>query len=91
MSLSPNGSTVDGIVRRSAHTFRDRVALRFAEREWTYAGLDDAVSRAAAHLLGLGLTKGDRVAAYGKNSMPISSASSPVPVRVWSTCRSTTT
>lgn len=68
MSLSPNGSTVDGIVRRSAQTFRDRVALRFAEREWTYAGLDDAVSRAAAHLLGLGLTKGDRVAAYGKNS-----------------------
>ncbi|KRE42784.1 acyl-CoA synthetase [Knoellia sp. Soil729] len=68
MSLSPSSSTVDGIIRRSAATFRNRVALRFEDREWTYAGLDAAVSRAAAHLLGLGLTKGDRVAAYGKNS-----------------------
>jgi fatty-acyl-CoA synthase len=59
---------VDGIIRRSARTFRDRVALTFADREWTYAALDAAVSRAAGHLLGLGLTKGDRVAAYGKNS-----------------------
>ena len=68
MSLSPSSSTVDGIIRRSARTFRDRVALRFEDREWTYAGLDGAVSRAAAHLLSLGLRKGDRVAAYGKNS-----------------------
>ena len=68
MSLSPSSSTVDGIIRRSARTFRHRVALRFEDREWTYAGLDGAVSRAAAHLLSLGLRKGDRVAAYGKNS-----------------------
>ncbi|MDN5790617.1 MAG: AMP-binding protein [Micrococcales bacterium] len=68
MSLSPRSSTVDGIIRRSAQTFRDQVALAFADREWTYAALDAAVSRAAAHLLGLGLEKGDRVAAYGKNS-----------------------
>jgi len=32
--------------------------------------LDDAVSRAAAVLLGLDLAKGDRVAAYGKNPTP---------------------
>lgn len=68
MSLVTRSSTVDGILRRSAHTFRDRVALRFEDREWTYAALDAAVSRAAGHLLGLGLDKGDRVAAYGKNS-----------------------
>jgi fatty-acyl-CoA synthase len=68
MPLSPSSSTVDGIIRRSARTFRDRAALRFEDREWSYAGLDQAVSRAAAHLLGLGLSKGDRVAAYGKNS-----------------------
>ncbi len=68
MSLSPRSSTVDGIIRRSGHTFRDRVALTFADREWTYAALDAAVSRAAAHLLGLGLATGDRVAAFGKNS-----------------------
>jgi fatty-acyl-CoA synthase len=68
VSLALRHSTVDGVLRRSANTFRDRVALVFGEREWTYAALDDAVSRAASRLLGLGLHKGDRVAAYGKNS-----------------------
>jgi fatty-acyl-CoA synthase len=68
VSLAIRHSTVDGVVRRSAHTFRDRLALVFGDREWTYAALDDAVSRAASRLLGLGLHKGDRVAAYGKNS-----------------------
>jgi fatty-acyl-CoA synthase len=55
VSLAIRHSTVDGVVRRSAHTFRDRVALVFGDREWTYAALDDAVSRAASRLLGLGL------------------------------------
>lgn len=68
MSPIPQASTVDGIVRRSARRFGDRTALLFAERTWSYAALDDAVTRAAGHLLGLGLRKGDRVAAYGKNS-----------------------
>ncbi len=68
MSGSTRTSTVDGIIRRSAQTHGDRVAVRFVDREWTYAELDVAVSRGAAHLLGLGLTKGDRVAAFGKNS-----------------------
>ena len=48
-------STVDDIVRRSASRHPERVALVFDDRTWTYAALDDAVSRAAAHLLGLGL------------------------------------
>ena len=68
MSLLTRSSTVDGVIRRSAKTFRDRPAVVFGDRTLTYAALDDAVTRAAAHLLGLGLTKGDRVAAYGKNS-----------------------
>ena len=68
MSLMTRSSTVDGIIRRSAKTFRDRPAVIFGDRTLTYAALDDAVTRAAAHLLDLGLTKGDRVAAYGKNS-----------------------
>ena len=50
-------STVDDIVRRSAARHPDRVALVFDDRTWTYAALDDAVSRAAAHLLGLGLDR----------------------------------
>jgi fatty-acyl-CoA synthase len=56
------------VVSRSAGRVPRRVALRFADRKWTYAELDAAVTRAAAHLLSLGLRKGDRVAAYGKNS-----------------------
>ncbi|MBV2155403.1 acyl-CoA synthetase [Kitasatospora sp. SUK 42] len=64
----PRGSTVDGLLRRSARRSPDRTALTFADRSWTYRELDDAVSRAAAHLLGLGLCPGDRVAAYGRNS-----------------------
>ncbi|PYE17959.1 fatty-acyl-CoA synthase [Williamsia limnetica] len=35
---------------------------------WTYAELDAAVTRAAAHLLSLGFVAGDRIAAYGTNS-----------------------
>ena len=68
MSLMTRSSTVDGIVRRSARTFGDKPATIFGDRTLSYTDLDDAVTRAAAHLLGLGLVKGDRVAAYGKNS-----------------------
>jgi fatty-acyl-CoA synthase len=61
-------STVGDVLARSARRSPDRVALRFADRTWTYRELDDAVSRAAGVLLELGMAKGDRVAAYGKNS-----------------------
>ena len=66
-------STVADVVRRSAARTPERAALRFAEstgddREWTYAELDAAVSRAAAALLASGSSPGDRVAVYGKNS-----------------------
>ncbi len=64
----PRTSTVDDILRRSARRHPQREALLFADRTWTYRALDDAVSRAAGELLGLGLSKGDRVAAYGTNS-----------------------
>ncbi|MEU4493302.1 acyl-CoA synthetase [Streptomyces sp. NPDC023998] len=61
-------STVDGIVRRSARRTPDRTAVRYADRAWTYAELDCAVSTAAAELIGNGLESGDRVATYGHNS-----------------------
>ncbi|GAB2908520.1 acyl-CoA synthetase [Rhodococcus aerolatus] len=67
-SADPRSSTVDGVLRRSAGRSPDAVALTFADRRWTYAALDDAVSRAAAHLLSLGLDAGDRVATVGANS-----------------------
>ncbi|MEU7061385.1 acyl-CoA synthetase [Streptomyces sp. NPDC046197] len=62
------GSTVDGVLRRSARRTPARVAVEYGERSWTYGELDDAVSRAAGVLLDQGLTPGDRVGAYGHNS-----------------------
>ncbi|MCW3040445.1 MAG: acyl-CoA synthetase [Solirubrobacterales bacterium] len=61
-------STVGQVLARSAARSPARTALVFGERTWTYAELDAAVGRVAAQLLAAGLTKGDRVAAYGKNS-----------------------
>jgi fatty-acyl-CoA synthase len=63
-----SGSTVDGVLRRSAARFGDHPALEFEGRTYGYRELDDAVSRVAGWLLGLGLRPGDRVAAYGTNS-----------------------
>jgi len=62
------GSTVDGVLRRTARRTPARVAVHYRERSWTYAELDEAVSRAARLLLDQGLAPGDRVGAYGHNS-----------------------
>ncbi|MCW8376501.1 acyl-CoA synthetase [Streptomyces justiciae] len=63
-----HGSTVDGVLRRTARRTPARVAVEYGERSWTYEELDAAVSRAASVLLGEGLAPGDRVGAYGHNS-----------------------
>lgn len=62
------GSTVDGVLRRSARRTPARTAVEYADRTWTYEKLDEAVSRAASVLLDQGLAPGDRVGAYGHNS-----------------------
>ncbi|MEU9208585.1 acyl-CoA synthetase [Streptomyces sp. NPDC048415] len=63
-----HGSTVDGVLRRSARRTPARLAVDYRERSWTYAELDEAVSQAASVLLDEGLAPGDRVGAYGHNS-----------------------
>ncbi|MEU9669584.1 acyl-CoA synthetase [Streptomyces bobili] len=63
-----HGSTVDGVLRRSARRTPARVAVEYRDRTWTYEELDEAVSSAASVLLGQGLAPGDRVGAYGHNS-----------------------
>jgi fatty-acyl-CoA synthase len=63
-----HGSTVDGVLRRSARRTPARVAVEYRDRRWTYEELDDAVSRAARALLDRGLAPGDRVGAYAHNS-----------------------
>jgi fatty-acyl-CoA synthase len=60
--------TVDGVLRRSARRTPERVAVHYRDRSWTYAELDEAVSRAAQVLRSSGLAPGDRVGAYGHNS-----------------------
>ncbi|MFK4066415.1 fatty acyl-CoA synthetase [Streptomyces sp. NPDC029674] len=62
------GNRVDDVLARSARRTPGRVALRYGERVWTYAELNDAVSEAAAFLIGERLGNGDRVGAYGHNS-----------------------
>ncbi|GAB3580512.1 fatty acyl-CoA synthetase [Calidifontibacter terrae] len=61
-------NSVSDLMRRSGRTFGDRVALRFGDREWTYRGLDDAVTKVAAHFQSLGLPARSRIATLGKNS-----------------------
>ena len=61
-------NTVGDGLRRSARRDPAKTALVFDNRCWTFAELDAAVNRAAKALLERDLQKGDRVAAYGKNS-----------------------
>jgi fatty-acyl-CoA synthase len=61
-------STVGQLLERTAARVPGRTALHFGGRAWTYAELDAAVGRVAARLLAEGFAKGDRIAAYGRNS-----------------------
>ncbi len=60
--------TVGDALRRAARVHRGREALVFDGRAWSFAALDAGADQIAAHLLGLGLVPGDRVAAFGRNS-----------------------
>jgi len=61
-------NTVGDAVRRAARLFRDRSALVFGDRDWSFNDLDRAADRVARHLHDKGMAAGDRVAAYGRNS-----------------------
>jgi fatty-acyl-CoA synthase len=61
-------NTLSDAVRRVAGKFRDREALVFAGRSWSFRAIDLATSRVARRLTDAGLQPGDRVAAYGRNS-----------------------
>ena len=61
-------NTVGDAIRRAACVFRDRSALVFGDRDWSFTDLDIAADRIAVHFAGLGLNAGDRIAAYGRNS-----------------------
>jgi fatty-acyl-CoA synthase len=61
-------NSVGEALRRAARLHRDRPALQFGDRTWSFFQIDAAVDRVARRLLDLGLAPGDRVAAYGRNS-----------------------
>lgn len=67
IARSARNTLGDGL-RRSARRDPEKAAIAFGDRSWTYAELDEAANRAANALLEKGLQKGDRVAAYGRNS-----------------------
>lgn len=60
--------TIGDALRRAAARYRDREALRFGPRAWSFRDLDRAADRVARGLLALGLMRGDRVVAFGRNS-----------------------
>ncbi len=61
-------NTIGDAVGRAAERFRDRIALRFGDRAWSYAALDAEATRLAAALCAAGLARGDRVVTFGRNS-----------------------
>ena len=61
-------NTVGDGLRRAARLYRDRSALVFGDRDWSFAGLDRAAGRVAGWFAEQGLVPGDRVAAYARNS-----------------------
>lgn len=66
--LPPAGDTVSAALARAARKYRDRTALFFEARAWSFDELDKAASNIAHALFATGLRRGDRVAAYGRNS-----------------------
>lgn len=61
-------NTIGDGLERSARRNNTKIALQYADRRWSFSELNLAVNRVANHLIAAGLEKGDRVAAYGKNS-----------------------
>ncbi|ABQ70521.1 AMP-dependent synthetase and ligase [Rhizorhabdus wittichii RW1] len=70
MERSPasNQDVIGAAIGRAARKYRDRPALLFGDRSWSFAELHRAAERVAAGLRAAGLEPGDRVAAYGHNS-----------------------
>ncbi|MBU6081238.1 fatty acyl-CoA synthetase [Allobacillus halotolerans] len=61
-------NTIAETVKRTAKRTPHHTAIIYGERTWTYEQLDQAVTSVALELQNQGVNKGERVAAYGKNS-----------------------
>lgn len=67
MALSEAQSFAD-LIRQSAERFADSEALVFAGRRTSYRDLDDASNRVAQGLIAQGISPGDRVVYFAKNT-----------------------
>lgn len=61
-------ATIGGVLRSTARRQPDTDALKFGDRSYTYAELDERVDRTARVLTDYGLRKGDRFGLMGSNS-----------------------
>ncbi|MDB5582381.1 MAG: AMP-dependent synthetase and ligase [Bradyrhizobium sp.] len=59
---------VGAALRRTARKYRDKIALYFGDRQWSFSDLDAAANNVGNALLATGLQPGDRVAVLGHNS-----------------------
>ncbi|HCL23587.1 MAG TPA: acyl-CoA synthetase, partial [Halomonas sp.] len=68
LTNSIHRNTIGAALNRSARKYPQQLALRFADRSWSYQALNVAANQVANALLEAGLVPGDRLAVYGKNS-----------------------
>lgn len=61
-------NSIGDAFRRAVSRQPNRSALIWRDRDWTFATLETASLAVAERLMALGLRKGDRVAAFGRNS-----------------------
>jgi len=62
------GISIGGALARAARRHGGRIALRHEGREWSFTDLHLAAKRVARRFTDMGLKRGDRVAAFGRNS-----------------------
>src|SRR4051794_23091547 len=61
-------TTLAEILPHAARHYKDRVALVVEDRQFSFAQLDAMSNQVANGLVGSGITIGERVALYGRNS-----------------------
>ncbi len=60
--------SIGDLLRRSARRYPEKTALICGQVAWTFAEMDAICNRLSRGLLGLGVSKGDRVAVLSRNS-----------------------
>lgn len=63
----PTSRTLGGLLEEQAQRHSHRPALVFERRTWTYAEMNEQVSRVAKGLLALGVSRGDHIALLAGN------------------------